>query len=279
MAWPVFSTAIAILFFQAQPSLTAADTRTCYDGAGKVQPQHVPCVNASTQASSHCCAVWDTCIGDNLCLSQVGTLFVATCTVQNWGKGNVGRDFCPKYCGSVGGFIGVCDDTADGWEFCCGLEHGHEACCAETYGKRFKITGNVTSQYVVQRPWLVDDKDAVRPASSAAPSTSAISSAQTSTCPSVVHTSSKMGAQIGLGVGLGVPLLIALGLLLWERRKRRRAEAKLGQQTTSTQLLRPSSNNATSRYSPIPGDQVTPKAELPASTALHELSIERRGYA
>jgi hypothetical protein len=46
-------------------------------------------------------------------------------------------------------------------------------------------------------------------------------------------------AQIGVSAGLGVPLLLALGLLLMERRKRRRAEAKVIQQDLLPPLSEP----------------------------------------
>jgi hypothetical protein len=267
MAWIALVTATILLLFVTQSSLAADDNRTCYDSSGKVALLHIPCVDASAQTSSHCCSLWDTCIGDTLCLSQIGTLWVGSCTIQDWG--------------TVGRYIGVCDSTSDGWEFCCGLENGgHEACCAEKYAKRFKITGNVTSKYSDQRPWL--DEGSAGASSSASPSTSATSSANSATCPSVPSTSSKMGAQIGLGVGLGAPLLIVLGLLLWEHGKRRQAEASLGQYTIPAphvQPLRPGNTNTIPGYEPVSGDEVGGEAELALPTLVHELSSGRRGYA
>jgi hypothetical protein len=46
-------------------------------------------------------------------------------------------------------------------------------------------------------------------------------------------------AQIGVSAGLGVPLLLSLGLLLMERRKRRQAEAKVIQQDLLPPLSEP----------------------------------------
>lgn len=94
---------------------------------------------------------------------------------------------------------------------------GTEACCA---GDKFTIQ-NVTNQYLEQRPWLNEVAASASPGAS--PSASSSSAAEGSALAQRIN----YGAQLGLGVGLGVPLLIALGLLIWENRKRRRAEAQL----------------------------------------------------
>ena len=64
--------------------------RQCYDPSGKPSASQ-PCTPNSV---SHCCSPGvDTCLGDTLCLSQYGTLYVGGCTEKSWtGIG------CPKYC-------------------------------------------------------------------------------------------------------------------------------------------------------------------------------------
>lgn len=107
----------------------------------------------------------------------------------------------------------------NGWEFCCGILEGDAANCCKN--ERFTIAGNVTSDYIIQRPWDVNE------------TTPAITSPSSSLCPAVPGSEQKIESdkidmsKIGIAVGLGVPLLIALGLLFWENRKRRIAEARL----------------------------------------------------
>jgi hypothetical protein len=179
MIWTTLVT-IPFLLIQAQISLALADPRTCYDAKNKAT-DHVPYFSNSTQAIFHCCSLADTCAGDTLCLSQWGTLYVGSCTIKVWVSGSNGRNYCPKYCSNVGLDIGVCDNYDSGWEFCCGLVNGHDACCKETYAKKFKITGNLTNNLLVQIPWI----DAA--STSVAPSTSpTFASANTpSSCPSI----------------------------------------------------------------------------------------------
>jgi len=107
----------------------------------------------------------------------------------------------------------------NGWEFCCGvLENGAANCCKSV---KFVIAGNVTSEFIIQRPWELNET---------VPAATAPSS---SLCPVISGgdnkgNRSKMDmSKIAIAVGLGVPLLIALGFLFWENRKRRFAEARL----------------------------------------------------
>jgi hypothetical protein len=154
----------------------------------------------------------------------MGHTICGSCTIKDWVNGANGKNFCPKYCSSVGLDIGACDNNNGEWEFCCGLVGGHDACCKEQYGKKFKISGNLTNGLLVRRPWINAASASMAP--STAP-TSATSNSSPS-CPSIPSSSNNNGSRIGIAVGLGVPLLIALGLLIWENRKRRRAEARLG---------------------------------------------------
>ena len=78
--------------------LAANDTRLCYDVLNNEAPNHHPCLPPESGPISHCCADIDTCLGDTLCISQWGTLYVGTCTVMDWVSGNYGRGQCPKYC-------------------------------------------------------------------------------------------------------------------------------------------------------------------------------------
>lgn len=189
-----FIVAYTLAAFYMHQCVAMPDRRECYDSSNKLLYTHRPCVDPSIKAISHCCSTVDTCLGDTLCLSQWGTLYVGACTVRDWSTGINGRGDCPKYCRDEGEDIGLCNNTLPEWEFCCAPLKGIENCCA---GKRFKIQ-NTTDQYVDQRPWAGEK-----------------------VC------SRDNESQIGLGVGLGTPLLLALGFSIWERRKRRIAEEAL----------------------------------------------------
>ncbi|EDU47852.1 hypothetical protein PtrSN002B_006621 [Pyrenophora tritici-repentis] len=210
----------SILLFIYKTSLVLGqiDNRVCYDTSNNIAKGHRPCISPTTQEISHCCSTTDTCIGDTLCLSQFATLYVGSCTIKDWKYGANGKGICPKYCNGEGYDIAVCK-LYDGWEFCCGvLDGGAENCCRNT---RFLIAGNVTSDYIIQRPWELNQ------------TTPADTSPSSSLCPAVPESNNKKinyktdMSKIGIAAGLGVPLLIALGLLFWENRKRRIAEARL----------------------------------------------------
>ena len=268
------------LLFQACISLAELDTRPCYDASNNIAPKDRPCISASNQTISHCCSREDTCVGDTLCLSQWSTLYVGSCTIKDWSAGRNGRNFCPKYCSTAGsGDIGVCsfaDGTERGWEFCCGLDRrGIETCCK---GDRFKIPGNATSTHLIQRPWELAAVSTGLPSptpSSPTPS-KAPAATQSSQC-SAIPSNNKADAQIGLGVGLGVPLLIALGLLFWENRKRRRAEA------LSEKLASPAVNFEQHAHwdQPLQSYEVDGSKgwlnEMPSHPPVHELPQDRIG--
>lgn len=84
-----------------------------------------------------------------------------------------------------------------------------------------------------QRPW---NAESVSSATSLPPSSSTSSSDSQNTASTLPSSSEKKGnskgPQIGIAVGLGIPFLITLGLLFWENRKRKRAEALLVQPET-----------------------------------------------
>ncbi|KAF2466863.1 uncharacterized protein BDR25DRAFT_305753 [Lindgomyces ingoldianus] len=211
-----------------QLTLATNDTRPCYNATGGVAPDHHPCVSSETKEISHCCTTWDTCLGDTLCLSQWGTLYVGTCTVKSWDSG---RGDCPKYCANWNEEnllpdIGVCNWTDGSNQFCCGVTAvGINKCCEKTF-----TIQNATNQYVVQRPW---NENAVN--TSSTPSSTTSTPTSTCTAPLSEKGGDNKGAEIGLGVGLGIPLLIALGMLYWERRKRRQIETKMLQLNPTTQ--------------------------------------------
>ncbi|KAF1843993.1 uncharacterized protein K460DRAFT_368862 [Cucurbitaria berberidis CBS 394.84] len=246
----------------------ATDSRACYDSKNNIV-SHQPCVAPGTKAVSHCCSTIDTCLGDTLCLSQFGTLYVGSCTIKDWSGGNQGRGDCPKYCSTQGLDIGLCNFTSQGWEFCCGALKGIDECCA---GQRFTIQ-NTTNQYLQQRVWNnANGSESPSPStSSAAAASSSSSSSLTSSstnssqCPAPASNSS-MGALIGLGVGLGIPLLIALALLSWENRKRRHAEAQaqLTHHSAQYQVHEVGAGNV--------------KSELASHEPVHELASEREGH-
>jgi hypothetical protein len=98
--FPILSRLGIFLSIIAQFASALNDTRACYNVSNDIEPGHYPCVSPETKAISHCCSTVDTCIGDTLCLSQWGTLYVGSCTVENWLDGTSGRGDCPKYCAS-----------------------------------------------------------------------------------------------------------------------------------------------------------------------------------
>jgi hypothetical protein len=285
MIWTILIT-VPFLLIHAQTALALADPRTCYDAKNKAT-DHVPCFSNNTQAISHCCSLTDTCAGDTLCLSQWGTLYVGSCTVKDWVNGGNGKNYCPKYCSSVGLDIGACGVYDGGWEFCCGLVGGYDACCKEQYGKRFKIPGNLTNNLLVQRPWLGVASTSVAPSTS--PTSATVNTPPS--CPSIPSSSSKIGSQVGIGVGLGVPLLIALGLLMWENRKRRRAEARLGHQGPPPVEYAEHHPPREHQYAPLehtPQHSAYPPYvvegskghinEMPSTTQVHEMAQNERNH-
>jgi len=93
-------------------------------------------------------------------------------------------------------------------------------------GERFKLDGNTTNEFVVQRSWSVDAVSGESASSSSNPNP--IASSVSSQCPTLPSNATDDGSseddkipvsRIGLGVGLGIPLLIALGLLFGENKE------------------------------------------------------------
>ena len=214
----LISSSILFLIYRASLVLGELDARVCYDASNNIAKGHRPCISPTTQEISHCCSTTDTCIGDTLCLSQFATLYVGSCTIKDWKYGANGKGVCPKYCNGYSNDIAVCN-LYNRWEFCCGvLENGAANCCKSD---KFVIAGNVTSEYIVQRPWELNE------------TVSAATAPSSSLCPAVPEGDNKGNrskidvSKVGIAVGLGVPLLITLGLLFWENRKRRFAEARL----------------------------------------------------
>ena len=74
-------------------TMTAA--QTCYFPDGSVGDRDTPCRATSHGQASACCAWFDICLDNSLCLSQVGNEIVTrgTCTDQSWQS-----DQCSKYC-------------------------------------------------------------------------------------------------------------------------------------------------------------------------------------
>lgn len=123
--------------------------------------------------------------------------------------------------------ITICNIKEDmTWEACCGAGQGAANCCDN--GK-FTI-GNLTHEYALQRPWNVEEALASTLSAqnpfTASPSTSNKGCIATSDNGPFLN----MSAQIGVTAGLAIPLLISIGLLFLERRKRRHIEKELARQ-------------------------------------------------
>ncbi|KAJ8115724.1 hypothetical protein OPT61_g2692 [Boeremia exigua] len=274
--------ALALLTLVFQVASASTDDRTCFDYNNEELSDSRPCYAPGTKSISHCCSTQDTCVGDTLCLSQFGTLYIGSCTVKDWADGSAGRGDCPKYydyCKSNAGWdIAVCNNTSPVWEFCCGALQGIDTCCSHD---RFKIS-NTTDKALIQYQ-LETDTNTTSPSVPAAN--------VTDTACSATGASGNKTAQIGIGAGLGVPLLIALGLLFWENRKRRAAEAMAYQPGCSESNVQqghnymPQGHNYESQgqnYMPQKhgydavqvheaGELKPHRGELPSSAAVHEL--------
>jgi hypothetical protein len=150
-----------------------------------------------------------------------------------------------------------------------------EKCCSSN---TFKLSGNATNELLIQRPWEI-----AQTASNTSTSTLASPASEPSeACTSATSITNKgKTQQIGIGVGLGIPLLVALGLLFWENRKRRHAEAQLAQHALPTEYMQ----QPTQEYedAPVYASEVEDSkyngAELGASTQIHELEYDERRVA
>jgi hypothetical protein len=74
----------------------AFDGRTCY-WTHNIDQGARPCYPPSVKAVSHCCGVGSTCLGDTLCLSSQGPLYIGHCTARDWWNSTPVPDGCPKY--------------------------------------------------------------------------------------------------------------------------------------------------------------------------------------
>lgn len=211
---------------------------------------------------------------------------MGSCTVKVWAAGTNARGDCPKYRTSqtYGSDIGLCTWEAGVWKFCCGPVNGIANCCA---GDTFILQG-VTNQYLDQRPWT-DEEASTRAASpSASPTASSTTGASVgatavaSHCSSPVSKSqskSNTGAQIGLGVGLGIPLLIALGLLIWENRKRRHAEAQITPHNAPGSYSHPAAVSTDYAHAQMYATEERKAiSEMPSPPPAHELADDMGGY-
>ncbi|KAF2627229.1 hypothetical protein BU25DRAFT_422093 [Macroventuria anomochaeta] len=209
------------------------DSRPCYYTYNHVQPGYYPCYPPSVKAISHCCGIGSTCLGDTLCLSSDGPMYIGSCTAKDWFNSTTIPSGCPKYYKYCEGKIGddititICDVKPDKtWEACCGAGQGAASCCSSD---KFTI-GNLTHEYAVQRPWNMDNIS-IPSLLPTGPYLSATSTPSSTTCDLPdLRSSSTQRAQIGVSAGLGASLLVTLGLLFLERRKRRQAEARTTQQ-------------------------------------------------
>ena len=75
--------------------VTVTALKPCYFPDGSVGDRDTPCKASSRGQASACCAWFDICLDNSLCLSQVDNEVVTrgTCTDQKWQN-----DQCTKYC-------------------------------------------------------------------------------------------------------------------------------------------------------------------------------------
>ena len=73
------------------------DARLCYYTYNYIQPDYRPCYPPSAKAVSHCCGVGSTCLGDTLCLSSDGPMYIGSCTMKDWWNSTTIPIDCPKY--------------------------------------------------------------------------------------------------------------------------------------------------------------------------------------
>lgn len=86
-----------LTIYFAQVICAQLDTRLCYYIYNYVQPDARPCYPPSAKAISHCCGIKSTCLGDTLCLSSDGPMYIGSCTVKDWWNSTTIPNDCPKY--------------------------------------------------------------------------------------------------------------------------------------------------------------------------------------
>lgn len=165
---------------------------------------------------------------------------------------------------NAGWDIAVCNDTSPVWEFCCGALQGIDKCCSHD---RFTIS-NTTNEFLNQRQWETDTNTTSSSNSSSVSSSTPSTAA--ATCVAAGSFKDK-GAQIGIGAGLGVPLLIALGLLFWENKKRRQAEAIIAQRQEDPEDDMQQSHRYEAMRVYEAGETKSAGNELPSPPVVHEL--------
>ncbi|KAJ4990939.1 hypothetical protein SVAN01_03510 [Stagonosporopsis vannaccii] len=252
------------------------DSRTCY-WKYNIDQGARPCYPPSVKPVSHCCWEGHTCLGDTLCLSNAGPLYLGHCTARDWWNDTTVPEGCPKYFKDCEGKPGddititICNIKEDQtWEACCGAGQGAANCCDN--GK-FTI-GNVTHEYAVQRPW--NAKESLSYSLSSEIPSSATASPSNKTC--AASTSGgplhSMGAQIGVTAGLAVPLFVSMGLLFLERRKRRNLEAKLSGNTDPGSSEKEQENPTQSQLCRYEVDADPPGVELSSQIPVQELPYQ-----
>lgn len=216
--------------------LFAIASQTCYWPNGAVAQGDVPC--NPDQTNSMCCAGQgqSACLSNGLCL-WLGDFSIdrGSCTDSAWASGA-----CVQTCRSDpnDGHADVtqCINNTVGLEWCCGFNND---CCSGTGGVMAVGVAASTggSFYAVSMP-RISSTSATSPIGSATMPTISNSLSATSTsytltgqaAPSATACSnintSSLCHEVAIGAGVGVPLglafVIALGLFLLERWKRKR---------------------------------------------------------
>lgn len=179
----------------------------------------------------------------------------------------------------------------NGWQFCCGL-----GCCTGSNPPTFRI-GNATNIYEDRLECAIEGISTTKASSSSAPtSTSAGAASATTAQPSGGTTTAttipandcasssddsntKVVYGAGLGVGLGVPLLLALGLLYLEHRKRIRAEGQLagiGGASAAPVGATYAPAYSDPKYQPVSSEAAVAPSELQGQSVAQELAAARQ---
>ncbi|KUJ12612.1 uncharacterized protein LY89DRAFT_210876 [Mollisia scopiformis] len=179
-------------------------------------PEFVPCNPSAAQSA--CCAVGETCVGNNLCLSGNGLMYRGGCTDKTFSNGA-----CPSLCTDDTGrnagpqdswiFMKPCDASTGKLQWVCDLA----ADCTNSSLRFDLIVGG--PQEVNITGTLSTSSSTTSPTTST--SSSLPSSSSTNDCTSKRTSSVAIdGVGAGVGASLGVLFLLALVWGFWERRKR-----------------------------------------------------------
>ncbi|KXJ90787.1 hypothetical protein Micbo1qcDRAFT_225662 [Microdochium bolleyi] len=235
---------------------------TCYFGPGQQAASNfIPCGNYAYDTYS-CCQAGDNCLASNACFNyRGGVTYIAGCTDSTYNSTKCpkkGSFASQQWSGLV-----LCDQKAGTWTNCkeadgaTNVQDPNRQCNCD--GKQPLFTNSATLKQVAGLPlglsssisWVSGStptatSPTVTPSASSAPtsatsastnggSSSAMSSAMSSntsvTAPAQTASDGSgsglsQGATIGIGVGCGVGalLLIAVGVIAWMLRRRRRAD-------------------------------------------------------